>query len=101
MAQLKSNHWEATKFFKGPKLQQVWKVVLSASLWTLWLGRNEMVFQKKLLCTSMLKFLVKIRSFKSILAYGGLKEELEFLWRVNPVRALLLNRKSADLESPL
>lgn len=45
-------------------LQIVWKVIVAAVLWTVWLARNEAVFEKKKINISSLKLLINLRTFK-------------------------------------
>lgn len=87
---LMGNLWNARNIFHSPKLKAIWNIVLSAALWTIWLGRNELYFQDIISDSSTLILLVKIRSFKWILAAGEINSELESLWNVNPVGAYLL-----------
>lgn len=79
----------------------MWNIVLSAALWTIWLGRNELYFQSIKTDIHTLIFLVKSRSFKWILASGDISTELETLRNVNPVGAFLLHSKQATIEAPL
>lgn len=45
---------------------------------------------------NLMECLIKIRFLKWMVATGGLREELEGLWRVNPMRAFLLRSKKSD-----
>lgn len=74
--------------------------MLSAALWTIWLGRNEIYFQDTAVDPITLIKLVKIRSFKWIVATVEINSDLELLWNVNPVGAYLLYSKHASKEGP-
>lgn len=60
-----------------------------------------MVFQRVKLLVSTLKLLLKLRSFKWMLAFGGIHKDLEILWGVNPIGAFLLNSKRANDIGPV
>lgn len=94
-------HWSARKIYVCAKLSQIWNLVISASLWTIWLVMNELVFEKNLLKVYTMIFLLKVRSFKWILAWGGIKKKLLQLWFVNPMRAFLLHCKGKDDPGPI
>lgn len=95
---LSGDFWSAKEIFRGANLKQHWTVTICAGLWTLWLARNELVFQNITSSSSKLLALLKIRSFKWILAYSWFHKDLEDLWNVNPVGAILLyNKKRKEL----
>lgn len=66
------------------------------SLWTLWLARNELIFQNIKSSPAKLLTLLKIRYFKWILAYYGLHKDLEDLWDLNPIGTILLFNKKKE-----
>lgn len=67
----------ARKIFNGAKLKNIWNMVLSAGLWTLWIGRNELIFQGVRSSVSTLELLLKLRYFKWIMTFGGIHKDLE------------------------
>lgn len=85
--------WNSFKIFKGNKINSVWTITVGAILWTLWLSRNDLLFNNKKDSTSTLEGLVKTRSFYWGVAAKFLRNELHDLWRVNPVGAILLSIK--------
>lgn len=90
---LLSDFWTARKIFAGVNLGQIWSITLSAAAWTLWLVRNELVFEQNQLNIELMNFLLKISSYKWCLAWGGLSSDIMELWSVNPIGALLLSCK--------
>lgn len=90
---LSGDFWSAKDIFRGVNLKQHWTVTICAGLWTLWLARNKLIFHNTIRSFTKLLTLLKIRSFKWILAYSGLHKDLEELWNVNPVGAILLYKK--------
>lgn len=96
-----NNIWAARNVFYYPKVKAMWNIVLSAVLWTIQLGRNELHFQSISTDIHTLILLVKIRSFKWIMASGDISSELETLWNVNPMGAFLLHSKHVTIEGPI
>ncbi|KAK1362063.1 hypothetical protein POM88_046537 [Heracleum sosnowskyi] len=58
------NIWEWHKLFSNSILQECWKTALSASLWSFWLCRNQLVFENISIRDSDLLFLIKLRALK-------------------------------------
>lgn len=77
--ELRNEFWSASRIYKGSNLKIFWNLVLCAGLWTIWLARNELVFNYKALDLKSLIILVKIRASKWILAIQGIKHELQTL----------------------
>lgn len=100
-AKLSWGIWAAKNIFNGNNLIQQWNTVLCARLWTLWLARNELIFQGISSSSSKLLLLLKIRSFRWILAFNGLHKDLEYLWNVTPNGAAMLFNKHAGGMDPI
>lgn len=90
---LLSDHWTSRKIFAGAKLAQVWNLTMDAALWTLWLARNKLVFERKQTSMDKMIYLLKLRSFKWMQAGGKMIKEMQSLWFVNPMGAFLLLSK--------
>ncbi|KAK1383748.1 hypothetical protein POM88_021483 [Heracleum sosnowskyi] len=41
----KNNFWSSFHKFKSPSVKAAWGIVLAATLWTIWLSRNQTVFE--------------------------------------------------------
>lgn len=54
-------------------------------------GRNEVIFYGSAHNIFIVELLVKIRSFKWILDFGELRNDLKVLWRVNLVGVFTLS----------
>lgn len=92
---LLSGFWPARGIFAGVKLGQIWSTTLCAAVWTLWLARNELIFDMNKVSIDSMIVLLKIRSYKWSLAWGGLSKDLQDLWSVNPMGAFLLYCKKS------
>ncbi|KAL1807646.1 hypothetical protein ACET3Z_024636 [Daucus carota] len=83
---------------QGSIVDQVWNTVVAATLWSLWLARNETVFSKTNQSEEGLKGLIMFRvtqwgKVSNILCFGN-----EPLWKANPKGAVRVyyNRLSND-----
>lgn len=94
---MSTEHWTSRKIFAGAKLSQVWSLVMAAALWTLWLARNELVFEQKQTSLDSMIYLLKVRSFKWMQACGMMIKKLQCFWFVNPMGAfLVLNKRTEE-----
>lgn len=76
---------------------KVWQIMIVVVLWSIWLGRNEFVFQGKKLKKKVCHRLLLHRSFKWLEAGGLFNIKFSNFWEVNPSGALrlsLIERKS-------
>lgn len=73
---------------------KVWGLAIAATLWSIWLARNEALFNTKRVAKGMLEFLIMTRLEK----WGKATKLMEFgndpLWKVNPQGALALYSQS-------
>lgn len=83
---------------QGPISHQTWKCVVAATLWTLWLARNELIFSRSNQSQDVLRALIMLRvkqwgKASGILCFGN-----DPLWMANPKGALRVyyNRLSTD-----
>lgn len=70
-----------------------WMIVCGATFCSLWLARNESIFNSKVCDRSEIFFLIKIRSMLWVRAYEGIDE-------IDDIR-LVLNPKTHLLDDPL
>lgn len=85
--------WNSAKVFPDVRIRIVWFSVLAASLWTVWLERNNLIssganFQRDKLLT-----LVQWRSLEWNLAAGLLISSKTSWWNVNPIGVILASFK--------
>ena len=72
-------------------INQVWHLVVSATLWSIWLARNDLIFNKVRIKQSIFQELILIRinkwgSASNIMSFGH-----DPLWKVNPLGAINLH----------
>lgn len=79
-----TNFWQvfATKY-KGLSYHKAWHLTLSSVLWTIWLARNDKVFNNVTLSRSSLHYLIFLRSFKWALANGWVLECKMDSWKIH------------------
>ncbi|WOH12510.1 hypothetical protein DCAR_0832014 [Daucus carota subsp. sativus] len=69
-------------------VSKIWRMVVSASLWSIWLARNDFVFNKSKINEKELTRLIFIRISK----WGSASKIMPFgsdpLWNINPVGAI-------------
>lgn len=76
------------KLYKQRHIVLVWKMVVAATLWTLWLARNEHVFNNRKLKAADLKQLLLIRVAKWGSATNILNVGFSPDWKLNPIGVL-------------
>lgn len=84
---------ETLSIFKGKIISTVWKTSISAILWSIWLRRNNLIFNNFLELVNSTVDMVKFRSFKWSKAELNFPEEIYNLWQVNPLGATMLHSK--------
>ncbi|KAK1398520.1 hypothetical protein POM88_008383 [Heracleum sosnowskyi] len=73
--------WVAVSWFKEVVLKQTWEIVLVAKMWTLWLNRNQIVFNSSKVSLEEVVKLVKVRSQEWALARNIILEDA-VLWLI-------------------
>lgn len=89
--------WSSLNSFRGKFLRQVWGLVLAALYWSLWLSRNQAVFNNQVDPKETLISTIKERINKWCLNLDIISENLLSLWNVNPIGAILLHQKGMSL----
>lgn len=77
---------ECLQGFSWGKYTAWWRCCWAAAAWTLWLTRNEMIFQDKQTSITDVLFLVKLRSYQWILAVDDSIQIQENLWWECPTK---------------
>ncbi|GKV27536.1 hypothetical protein SLEP1_g36700 [Rubroshorea leprosula] len=89
--------FEQHKWLGGPKLlDRGWNIIWFAVLWTLWLGRNEKIFQMKETKLDRFFELVQIRSFFWVTNIQGMEGFSLSDWCENPTKCLKNNPVRKD-----
>lgn len=84
-----TNLWSSMSFFKSPSVRMAWGAVLAATLWTIWLFRNQCVFEGKKHDRKSLVNLILIRTLSWYESLNLIQKEKEHVWRSNPVGLVL------------
>ena len=73
------------QLFKPKFIKQIWQMVVAATLWSIWLGRNDSIFNKAKTSNKILQTLI----FHRVAKWGGVAKLVKFthipLWQINPV----------------
>lgn len=69
-----------------------WHTTVSATLWTLWLRRNERIFNNKPTSDRQLECLLRHRSFAWCVSGGLLQQSSNDMWYNNPTMAIKTHR---------
>ncbi|WOH03522.1 hypothetical protein DCAR_0622921 [Daucus carota subsp. sativus] len=72
------------RFYASPVRAKIWRVVVVATLWSIWLARNELIFNGTRLKKQQLIELIAVRINKWGNAAGLILFGDDPLWRVNP-----------------
>ncbi|KAK1373727.1 hypothetical protein POM88_029920 [Heracleum sosnowskyi] len=81
--------WESLKSFKSPSVKDAWGISISATLWTLWIARNQENFEGMKLNQKNLEYLIIFRSLSWCEAVNLLEENSLNVWVRNPIGAIL------------
>ncbi|KAK1364861.1 hypothetical protein POM88_040422 [Heracleum sosnowskyi] len=84
--------WESCRLFKELIMKEIWKTTLCACIWTIWLERNQRVFEHKESSVDNVMFWIKHRSAQWCLAAGFLVSETLNWWTVNPMGCITRSR---------
>lgn len=85
--------WNTTMSFKRKFIKHVWGFVGAAALWTLWIFRNQAVFQKVVGTKAQILAIVKERIWTWLSEKDIISQSLANLWSINPIGAILLHNK--------
>lgn len=75
----------------------IWRMVIAATLWTIWLTRNELIFQSKRTSRAAMKEIIFIRSSKWGLASNLMNFGDDPLWKVNPIGAINIHHHTISM----
>lgn len=75
--------------FKGNQLDKAWKLVVAATVWNIWLARNDILFAGKQLSKESLQALIHIRVGKWGKAANTMNFGNDPLWITKPHCAIV------------
>lgn len=75
--------------FKGTLYRQAWQLSIAATLWTIWLARNELVFTNTRISKVTLGQLIIHRAFKWATTNSWIQLEMEKEWSIHPAKAIV------------
>lgn len=79
-----SNIWSWQSVFGRSVLKVCWNISIAATLWSLWLTRNQIIFEKKSTNLEDLIYLIKFRVLKWSAAAGLCDDSLSPAWLLSP-----------------
>ncbi|KAK1366051.1 hypothetical protein POM88_041612 [Heracleum sosnowskyi] len=79
---------EIIERYKDASLKKAWKSVVAATLWSIWLMRNEKKFRGGKLSGNDVFFLIKVRVREWLMAGNMFKKEAMVWWDLNPTGSL-------------
>lgn len=87
-----SNHSLHYLFSNKPKdiCSKIWHVFIASVMWSIWLSRNELVFNNTRIKQVDFNALIKLRLFKWLEVLKEVNSNVATLWNVNPSGALQL-----------
>ena len=80
--------WKMSTIFPSKSLKSAWRITVSATLWALWLTRNQCVFEPSKADTKSLLFLAKSHATEWCQIQDLLHDNSVNWWRDNPVSAI-------------
>lgn len=80
--------WDTTSIFRLKKAKLVWKIIISASLWVIWITRNDNVFAKNRQSQMDRLALVKLQSKEWCLASNLILKDALCWWNSNPMGSI-------------
>lgn len=90
-----SNLWKSFSYFKSPSVRAAWGIVLASTLWTIWLIRNQYVFEGKKVVKKVLEDLILLRSSSWCESLNIIIPHNQTIWNINPVGLILSSSKLA------
>lgn len=76
--------------FNGNKVRNVWGLVITVTLWSIWLAQNEALFSKSRVSKSDIEFIILTRTEQWGKATNIMNFGSDPLWKLNPHGALSL-----------
>lgn len=93
-----TDSWNMALWFKDASIRRVWKLTIIATIWTLWLSRNERVFNKTVISEASLMILLQKRSQEWNLATNFISQEHVKWWENNPVGVVTRTKDEIEKE---
>lgn len=80
--------WESSRCFPTKRLRSVWRVIISATLWNIWLSRNQIVFGKGEDIINSISSLIKMTALEWCQAMNLIHQNAGKRWVLNPSGAV-------------
>lgn len=80
--------WDSAKLVTHKKAKCAWKIVISAALWTIWLSKNDAIFNNSRICIEKNFASVKVLSKKWWLISDIIIESTTSWWSQNPMGSI-------------
>lgn len=77
--------WGSSRWFKEGTMKKLWHLILVATVWTIWLKRNEVIFKNQQINPVQIIILVKFRVKEWALALDLLNKDTMIWWELNPM----------------
>lgn len=97
LRQTQMNIWKWLDWSNDQTVRVCWGITMAATLWSLWIRRNEALFQQRFQANEVTFSLVKFRTWHWCLANKLVSAFLKSLWEVNLIGAVLSNKKQGNL----
>lgn len=93
--------WNKFSGSKSKKIKAVWRIVVAATLWALWLNRNGIIFKDLSLNSEEIIAVIKVQSKEWCLAFSIIHRSSLLWWNANPVGSVTnsVNSQLSDLLS--
>lgn len=95
-----SNLWSWQRLFKKSVSRMGWNISLAATLWSIWLARNQAIFENCVIKYEDLVYLIKYRVFHWCEAVGMCRGTINSCWLIDP-ECILLNDLKAKMTTLL
>ena len=86
--------WKLANLFPSKKITQVWKIVVAAACWALWLARNQRISRHQILRKDSILVATKLQSQEWILAFEVITETASSWWFSNPLGSITHSESS-------
>lgn len=83
-----SDLWKLSNNFSSKSLKSAWRIMVSATMWILWLARNQCVFDSKNVDSKNLLCLAKFHALEWCQIQNILHKKSIHRWNSNPVSAI-------------
>ena len=80
--------WNTADFFPTKSVKSAWRIVISASMWTLWLARNQVIFDNLIQSIENMKYIAQGHAMEWCQASNLMHNRSIFRLRASPIGAI-------------